>query len=111
MITYPTNKIYIGKDMYGSSRYFGSPDAEEINKDFEKLPIEKRMDFTVRKQILFESTDCSDSFLSQKEVEFIRKHESNNPKIGYNKWPKFNASSKTNEQTSDIDSGTTTVSS
>lgn len=30
-----------------------------------------------------------ESELSQKEVEMIRKYESNNPKIGYNQWPKF----------------------
>jgi len=35
MITYPTGKIYIGKDVYGSSRYFGSPNPEIVNADFE----------------------------------------------------------------------------
>lgn len=88
-ITYPTNKIYIGKDLYGSFRYFGSPDAKIINEDFEKLPKEIRLDYTVRKEILWESESATEKELSQKEVEFILKFESNNPKIGYNRWPKF----------------------
>lgn len=42
-ITFPTGKIYIGKDSVGSHRYFGSPDMDIINADFEKLPKEIRM--------------------------------------------------------------------
>ena len=90
MITYPTGKIYIGKDAYGSYRYFGSPDMEIVNEDFATLPKSLLMDYTVRKQILWESEGCTESELSQKEVKFIRKYQSNNPKVGYNRWPKFN---------------------
>lgn len=90
-ITYlPTNKIYIGKVAYESFRYFGSPDIQVVNEDFLKLPVEKQKDYTVRKEILWESEDCSDSQLAEKEVEFIRQYQSNNPDIGYNRWPKFN---------------------
>ena len=89
MITYPTGKIYVGKDSVGSHRYFGSPDMDIINSDFESLPEEVRKDYTIRKQILWESDDCSEAELSQKEVEFIRKYQANDPKIGYNRWPKF----------------------
>lgn len=92
MITYPTRKIYIGKDSVGSCRYFGSPDMDVINEDFKTLPEEVQKDYTIRKQILWESQDCSESELSQKEVEFIREYQSNNPNIGYNRWPKFNES-------------------
>ena len=89
MISYPTGKIYIGKDTYGNSRYFGSPNPEAINEDFEKLPDKVRRDYTVRKQILWESVECSESDLSAKEVEFIKQYQSNDPRIGYNQWPKF----------------------
>lgn len=88
-ITYPTGKIYIGKDKVGSYRYFGSPSIDVVNKDFESLPDEIKQDYTVRKQILWESTNCSETELSQKEVEFIRAYSSNNPEVGYNQWPKF----------------------
>jgi len=90
MVTYPTNKIYIGKDSFGSYRYFGSPNIEIVNEDFKSLPEELRKDYTVRKQILWESEDCSETELSQKEVELIREYQSNNPEVGYNRWPKFN---------------------
>ncbi len=73
----------------GSYRYFGSPNRALINKDFELLTPEQRKDYTVRKEILWESEDATDKELSIKEVEFIRLHNSNDPKIGYNQWPKF----------------------
>ena len=90
-ITYPTGKIYIGKDSVGSYRYYGSPDMETVNEDFKKLPDEVRKDYTIRKQILWESPDCEESELSAKEVENIRKYNSNNPDVGYNRWSKFKA--------------------
>lgn len=89
-ITYPTGKIYIGKDSIGSYRYYGSPNMDIVNADFEDLSDEVRKDYTIRKEILWESPDCEESELSAKEVEFIRKFESNNPSIGYNRWPNFN---------------------
>lgn len=88
-VTYPTNKIYIGKDSYGSFRYFGSPNMELVSKDFQKLPKEIQMDYCIRKEILWESETATESELSEKEVEMIRKYQSNNPEIGYNQWPKF----------------------
>ena len=88
-ITYPTGKIYIGKDAIGSQRYFGSPDMEIINADFQSLPEELRKDYTIRKQILWESETATDAELAVKEVEFIRQYQSHNPDVGYNRWPKF----------------------
>ena len=89
MITYPTGKIYIGKDAYGSYRYFGSPDMEIVNEDFATLPKSLLMDYTVRKQILWESETATDAELSATEVEMIHKYSSNDPAIGYNRWPKL----------------------
>ena len=88
-ITYPTDKIYIGKDSYGSFRYFGSPNVELVTNDFLNLPKEIQLDYTVRKEILWESETATESELAQKEIEMIRKYQSNNPAIGYNRWPKF----------------------
>jgi hypothetical protein len=89
MITYPTGKIHIGKDAYGSYRYFGSPDMEIVNEDFATLPKSLLMDYTVRKQILWESETATDAELSATEVEMIHKYRSNDPAIGYNRWPKL----------------------
>jgi hypothetical protein len=82
-ITYPNGKIYIGKDLTNSINYFGSADGDLIASDFSD---EERKDFTIRKQILFES-NCSKE-VNRKEVELIREYKSNQAGIGYNKWPK-----------------------
>ncbi|MFC2106441.1 GIY-YIG nuclease family protein [Candidatus Bipolaricaulota bacterium] len=84
-ITYPNGKIYVGQDRTNSINYFGSASSELIAEDFTR---EQRRDFTIRKEILWESETASHSEVSQKEVEFIRKFRSNDPAIGYNRWPK-----------------------
>ena len=89
-ITYPTGKVYIGKDSTGSARYMGSPDIDLVNAEFALLSAEQRRDYTVRKEILWESESATEAELSAKEVELIRSHRSNDPSIGYNRWPKFN---------------------
>ena len=85
-IIYPNGKIYIGKDLTGTFRYFGSPNSKLLEKDFTN---KEKKDFTIRRQILWKSKDASDSEVNKKEVEFIKKFRSNNPKIGYNQWPKL----------------------
>jgi len=85
-ITYPNGKIYVGKDLTDSINYFGSADSALIARDFTR---EQRRDFTIRREILWESDSASDAQVSQKEVELIRTHRSNDPAIGYNQWPPF----------------------
>jgi len=85
-ITYPNGKIYIGQDRTDSINYFGSADSNLIAKDFTRS---ERMDFTIRKEILWESDTADRSEVSKIEVEFIHKYKSNNPTIGYNQWPKL----------------------
>jgi len=91
-IAYPTGKIYIGKDSLGSYRYAGSGKGNRsvINADFEKLPEDARRSFSIGKEILWQSETASESELATKEVEFIRLFRSNDPVIGYNRWPKLN---------------------
>ncbi|MNE70452.1 hypothetical protein D3C80_1662430 [compost metagenome] len=86
-ITYPNGKIYIGKDLTGTLNYFGSANSKLIEQDF--TPEEMR-DFTIRKQILWESDTATDREVNWKEVELIHAWQSNNPEIGYNRWPKYN---------------------
>lgn len=66
-IVYPNGKIYIGKD----------------------LTREEKRDFTIRKEILWESESAADKEVNKKEIEYIRLYKSNNPNIGYNQFPKF----------------------
>ncbi len=85
-ITYPNGKIYVGQDLTDSINYFGSANDELIAQDFTR---EQRRDFSIRKEILWESESASNSDVSKKEVEFIHKLKSNDPAVGYNQWPKF----------------------
>jgi hypothetical protein len=87
-ITYPNGKIYVGKDLTGTLNYFGSANSKLIERDFS---AEQMRDFTVRKQILWESETATDKEVNLKEVELIKELEANDPSIGYNQWPKFKA--------------------
>ena len=60
-----------------------TPTLQLIEKDFTR---EQRQDFSVRKEILFESDD--ENKINKKESEFIRQYKSNELIIGYNHWPK-----------------------
>ncbi|MFW5721142.1 MAG: GIY-YIG nuclease family protein [Bacteroidota bacterium] len=85
-ITYPNGKIYVGQDVTYSINYFGSADGNLIEKDFTR---EERRDFTIRKEILWESETANQQEVNQKEIEFILKLKSNDISIGYNKRPKI----------------------
>jgi hypothetical protein len=89
-VTYPNGKIYIGKDLTDTITYFGSPDSQLIAQDFTR---EERRDFTVRREILWESETASDTEVNRVEVDAIRTHRSNDPAIGYNRWPKLRPNS------------------
>jgi GNAT superfamily N-acetyltransferase len=84
-VTYPNGKIYVGQDVTNSINYFGSASDRLIAKDFTR---EQRRDFTIRKEILWESGTASDKEVNEREVEFILKLRSNDPSIGYNQWPR-----------------------
>lgn len=85
-ITYPNGKIYVGQDRTDSINYFGSADSELIAKDFTR---EQRRSFTITREILWESESASRSEVNRKEIEFILALKSNDPAVGYNRWPKF----------------------
>lgn len=81
-ITFPNGKIYVGKDVGGighALNYFGSWDNALVAQDFTK---EELSNFTLRKEILFESNNKA--VVSQKEGEFILALRSNDPNVGYN---------------------------
>lgn len=84
-ITYPNKKIYIGKDLTGTFRYFGSPNSELLEKDFTE---KQKKNFTIKREIIWKSQKASNQEVNKKEVEYILKYKSNSPAIGYNQWPK-----------------------
>ena len=85
-ITYPNNKIYVGKDLTDTISYFGSVNADEVAKDFSQ---DERDNFTVNKQVIWSSFSATDSEVAKREAELIKQYGSNDPKIGYNRWPKW----------------------
>jgi hypothetical protein len=87
-ITYPNGKIYVGQDLTDSINYIGSADSKLIAQDFTR---EQRRNFTVKREILWESEDALEAEVNQKEVEYVLSLRSNDPTIGYNRWPKFRA--------------------
>jgi hypothetical protein len=70
-----------------SIAYFGSPNNAAIEADFPTR--EERRKMTVTREILWESETASVSELRKKEMEFIVAFRANDPRIGYNKIPKF----------------------
>jgi len=85
-ITYPNGKIYVGQDVTDSINYFGSASNELIAKDFTR---EQRRDFTIEKEILWESECATNEEVNATEVALILAFDANNPAVGYNQRPKF----------------------
>lgn len=85
-ITYPNGKIYVGQDVTDCINYFGSASAALIAADFTR---ERRRDFTIRKEMLRESETATDSEVTAKEFEIIRRLRANDPAVGYNRRPRF----------------------
>jgi hypothetical protein len=85
-ITYQNGKIYVGSDLTGTLTYFGSPSAkakERIVADH----AHQRLDFTVRKEVLWESETATDTEVLAMERKLIRETGANDPAIGYNLTP------------------------
>ena len=88
-ITYPNGKIYVGKDLTNTLNYFGSASSTLIEQDFTREQIR---DFSIRKEIIWESEIASDTEVNLEEVRLINQYKSNIPEIGYNRWSKFKGS-------------------
>jgi hypothetical protein len=86
-ITYPNKKIYVGQDITDSlMTYFGSGDPHYINGDPDFKGLK---DFTIRKEIIWESETATPQELTEKEDELIVSLGANDPAKGYNLRPKF----------------------
>ncbi len=81
-ITFPNNKIYIGKDLTGTLTYFGSFDPRDVKADYKNV---KTPHFVIKKEILWESETADDEDVAKREAAYIRIFNSDNPKIGYNR--------------------------
>jgi hypothetical protein len=81
-ITYPNGKIYVGSDLTDTPTYFGSANPDLVRQDFTR---DELRDFSIRKEILWESQDATNREVLRVEGEFIRMLGSNDPAIGYNR--------------------------
>jgi hypothetical protein len=88
-ITYPNGKIYVGQDCTDSTNYFGSASSKLGAEDFTR---EQRQDFAIRREILWESETTTQAEVTAKELGFILALKSNDPAIGYNRWPQIKRS-------------------
>ena len=86
-ITYPNGKIYVGSDLTDSLlTYFGSPSKRLLEADFDRADLR---DFTIRKEILWESDTATGSEVRKRENQLIVEHRANDPAHGYNQRPRF----------------------
>ena len=81
-ITFPNNKIFIGKDLTGTLTYFGGFDPGRVKDDYRNVKIPY---FTLKKEILWESETADDAEVDKREAAYIRIFDATNPKIGYNR--------------------------
>ncbi|WP_432745418.1 hypothetical protein H7827_13890 [Streptomyces sp. JH002] len=85
-ITYPNGKIYIGSDRTDSRlTYFGSPSTDLLDRDFDRADL---LDFSIRKQILWQSETATTNEVLRRENELIVEHGANDPARGYNQRPR-----------------------
>jgi hypothetical protein len=62
-------------------RFIGNTKSELFAQDF---TAEQLRDFTIRREIIWESENSPQSMLDQKEMEFIEEYNSRDPTTGYN---------------------------
>lgn len=77
---YPKGKIYVGQDVTDSINYFGSASSAMIAKDFTRQQRQLHSDAG-------NSVGIGDG--NEMERRAIIQHRSNDPAIGYNRWPRF----------------------
>lgn len=93
-ITFPNGKIYVGQDVTDTPAYMGSFNRDLVAADFDE---DTRRDFSLRKEILWESENATQDEVNQKERHFILALRSNNPSIGYNRRPRWVSCGAANE--------------
>jgi hypothetical protein len=83
-VTYPNGKILVIQDRLDQITYIESIANEQFLADFTD---DQRRDFTLRKEILWESAGADPEEVTRMELEWIRRLHANDPAVGYNRWP------------------------
>ena len=90
-ITFPNGKIFVGRDVTDTINFFGDVDADLVAKD---LSSKQQRDFSIRKEILWESETATLEEVRTVEQAYIRTLGANDPAMGYNLRPEFEAIQK-----------------
>lgn len=90
--SYPTGKIFISVGKGSDGDDHSGFDWRGFQNDLAKLPMHEQLDYSIRRQVLWEQHDCSSELLIQKHKEFVKRYQANNPTIGYNLSPAQNSS-------------------
>lgn len=82
--TYPKGKIFIGfcPDLNGDD--FSGFDWATFRAELATLPVHQQVDYTVRRQVLWENETDSSVQLLQRWRETVRDYNADDPNIGYN---------------------------
>lgn len=108
-ITFPNGKIYVGSDLTDSAWYFGSPSIPAIANDY---PVARDSEFTITKKIVWYDPDADKTLTLAKENEMIIMLQANDPRVGYNRRPKFREKAmKPNQQPEPTATAVTSVAS
>jgi hypothetical protein len=83
-LTYPNGKIFVEHDLTDQITYVGSIANDLFRADF---PDEQARDFTVRKEILWQSDTTDHDEVERAEIDWIVRLRANDPTVGYNRWP------------------------
>jgi|25_taG_2_1085351.scaffolds.fasta_scaffold02004_2 antitoxin Xre/MbcA/ParS-like protein len=86
LITFPTGKIFVAECDSQSPWCYSHHglNRNALNDEFAHLPESAKKNFITRQETLWESERCSNIDLLTKKREFVRRYESDNPKVGYN---------------------------
>ena len=85
-LTFPNGKIFVAKDLFDNTCNLGEVDSGLVARDFTRRQLS---DFTLRKEILWESEDAPDDEVAAVEIAYIRALGANDPAMGYNRWPEL----------------------
>ena len=91
----PTGKYTLGRIPTDNINYFGSVNFKLIEENFIR---QQRQSFSIHREILWESDLATASEVAVNEIEFIRAFKSNDPAIGYNRWPKLKTGSSSDPE-------------
>jgi hypothetical protein len=85
-VTFPNSKIYIGSTINNRICYFGNAACHLLERDFTP---EELSDFTIRKEILWQSKTAATGHVRIIEERLILAYRSNDFSVGYNQRPVY----------------------